>query len=223
MQVSPALPSRLDRPVASKALSSRCAPFKAASSKISRSTIALGLVHGLRHSQAVYGWPGLVLPSRSSSHRVAASPPSFPDGQGEGSYTSVKDTSPSNTSLPSGVPAISNGKQNGSSALGASNSGDAVPAAGSAATPTAPSSGFIPHRWRIVLMMSMAFVLCNMDKVSFCSCLRLRLLCLLSDMEKHLYSGQHNSARVLSMTHAQSAPCSRHSQPNMQVQHAPLF
>lgn len=167
MQVSPALPLRLDRPEASKALSSRCAPFKAVSSKINRPNIALSYVHGLRHIQAVYGWSGLVLPSRSFGHRVAASPPSFPDGQGEGSYTSVKDTSPLNTNLPGGVPAISNGKQNGTSALGASNSGDAVPAAGSAATPTAPTGGFIPHRWRIVLMMSMAFVLCNMDKVSF--------------------------------------------------------
>lgn len=30
--------------------------------------------------------------------------------------------------------------------------------------PKAPDQ-FIPHRWRIVAMMSLAFILCNMDKV----------------------------------------------------------
>ena len=29
-----------------------------------------------------------------------------------------------------------------------------------------PSKGRVPHRWQVVGMMSLAFVLCNMDKVS---------------------------------------------------------
>ena len=33
--------------------------------------------------------------------------------------------------------------------------------------PSKPS--WVPHRWRVVIMMALAFVLCNMDKVLACS------------------------------------------------------
>lgn len=165
MQVSPALPLRLDRPAANKALASRFVPFRACSSKISSIQSASACRQGLKQAQYVPAQSGLHLPSRSPRHRVAASPPSHPDSHGDGISTSTKEASPSNSSSLNGTSAISNGKQNGTAPLSASSNENAVPAESAAAANVAANNGFIPHRWRIVLMMSMAFVLCNMDKV----------------------------------------------------------
>eukprot|EP00878_Enallax_costatus_P024452 GHUV01026092.1.p1 GENE.GHUV01026092.1~~GHUV01026092.1.p1 ORF type:complete len:211 (+),score=26.95 GHUV01026092.1:430-1062(+) len=167
MQVSPALPLRLDRPIACKALHSRFVPFQARSSSNSQRTNTAAVTNALGQGHSLQGRPGLHLLPRSRGHRIAASPPSSPDVPGESTYTSVKDSSPLSGSSLNGTPTFSsNGKQNGTGPLSASNSEYAVPSAANDAAPVAASGGFVPHRWRIVLMMATAFVLCNMDKVN---------------------------------------------------------
>ncbi|KAF6256196.1 carbohydrate transporter [Scenedesmus sp. NREL 46B-D3] len=84
-----------------------------------------------------------------------------PEGPGEGVTTSVQDSEPVGEAAPDGSAALSNGQ----SANGTAGSTPDTPAAAEAAAVPA-QQGFIAHRWRIVLMMSMAFVLCNMDKVN---------------------------------------------------------
>ena len=50
--------------------------------------------------------------------------------------------------------------------LGYSTSEDDEPQLNGASSPLPPDDeGGIPHRWRVVIMMAAAFVLCNMDKV----------------------------------------------------------
>ncbi len=55
--------------------------------------------------------------------------------------------------------------------------------------PQAPDQ-FIPHRWRIIAMMSLAFILCNMDKVQNTSCAYAprRLVCQCVQNKGCLYS-----------------------------------
>ena len=102
--------------------------------------------------------------ARSNQNRwqIAAGPPSFPEPD-SGAYVGVKETQPaqpedaalglsSNGAKPSNGAAVS-----GLPANGAASSAAAVPAA---------EKGGLAHRWRIVFMMAVAFVLCNMDKVS---------------------------------------------------------
>lgn len=86
----------------------------------------------------------------------------MPEGPGEGTSTSVQETESTGESTLNGSAALSNGRSNGTAAAGSSPD-SAAAEAGTAAVPA--QQGFIAHRWRIVLMMSMAFVLCNMDKV----------------------------------------------------------
>jgi hypothetical protein len=80
----------------------------------------------------------------------------------------------------------SNGSSNGAAQQhGVSSSGHAVgggvssaaaaveqqqQAPAAAVAPQDPAGGGVAHRWRIVLMMSVAFVLCNMDKVRLRGC-----------------------------------------------------
>lgn len=87
----------------------------------------------------------------------------MPEGPGEGTSTSVQETESTGESTLNGSAALSNGRSNGTAAAGSSPD-SAAAEAGAAAVPA--QQGFIAHRWRIVLMMSMAFVLCNMDKVN---------------------------------------------------------
>lgn len=43
--------------------------------------------------------------------------------------------------------------------------GDGTAAAAASAAPPAEQQGGVPHRWKVVGMMALSFVLCNMDKV----------------------------------------------------------
>lgn len=62
--------------------------------------------------------------------------------------------------LNSSVPAVS------PSSLPSTSGNGAAAAAAAAAVPSdALDLPGVPHRWRIVIMMAVAFVLCNMDKV----------------------------------------------------------
>jgi hypothetical protein len=89
----------------------------------------------------------------------------MPEGPGEGVKTSVQEAEAVGEAALNGDAALSNGRSNGTTP--ADSSPDSPAAAALAAAPA--QQGFIAHRWRIVLMMSMAFVLCNMDKVSCCA------------------------------------------------------
>lgn len=51
----------------------------------------------------------------------------------------------------------------GAPGAAAAGSGDGAAAEGTAAA--ADQAGGIPHRWQVVGMMALSFVLCNMDKV----------------------------------------------------------
>ena len=47
-------------------------------------------------------------------------------------------------------------------------SGAAAAAAAPAAAAEQQQQGGVPHRWQVVGMMALSFVLCNMDKVGAC-------------------------------------------------------
>jgi hypothetical protein len=85
----------------------------------------------------------------------------MPEGPGERATTSVQEAENLGDAAVNGSAALSNGRSNGTAAAGSTSESSA--AAGAAVAPA--QQGFIAHRWRIVLMMAMAFVLCNMDKV----------------------------------------------------------
>jgi hypothetical protein len=97
----------------------------------------------------------------------------MPEGPGEGATTSVQDADTLGEAAVNGSAALSNGRSNGTAPAGST--ADSPAAAGAAAAPA--QQGFIAHRWRIVLMMAMAFVLCNMDKVrrSNCCCAKIQI------------------------------------------------
>jgi hypothetical protein len=91
--------------------------------------------------------------------QVAAGPPAFPEPDA-GATVGLKETQPS--------PA--DGSPDSLASNGVKPSNGAVPANGAvspatAAVAPAVEPGGVAHRWKIVLMMAMAFVLCNMDKV----------------------------------------------------------
>jgi hypothetical protein len=86
----------------------------------------------------------------------------MPEGPGDGAKTSVQEAETVGEAALNGSAALSNGRSNGTAAA---DSSPESPAAAELAAAPVQQQGFIAHRWRIVLMMSMAFVLCNMDKV----------------------------------------------------------
>jgi hypothetical protein len=91
----------------------------------------------------------------------------MPEGPGDGAKISVQEAQSLSEAALHGSASLSNGRSNGTAPAGSS---PESPAAAELAAAPAQQQGFIAHRWRIVLMMSMAFVLCNMDKVSCCCC-----------------------------------------------------
>jgi len=99
--------------------------------------------------------------SQQKRWQVAAGPPSFPEPE-SGAYVGVKESQSgqpdgSHVSVPSNGAKPSNGAVSGLPANGVSTSASVAPEA---------QKGGLAHRWRIVFMMAVAFVLCNMDKVS---------------------------------------------------------
>lgn len=97
---------------------------------------------------------------------VRAAPPSLPEGPAEGPATSVRDAEYVGATELNGSAPLSNGRSNGTAPGSAAGSEAAIAASSATHIAEGTSQGFIAHRWRIVLMMAMAFVLCNMDKVS---------------------------------------------------------
>jgi hypothetical protein len=166
MQCSAQQGARLTRPRA--AVPSR-ASF-AQHSRIARQACGIGAFRGFVRLGADSCVPGarvsLSGSSSAGSHhkkrwQVAAGPPAFPEPDA-GASVGVKDTesSPADGSTPS------NGAKPGANgAVVPSHSPEGTPAA--AAEAPAVQQGGVAHRWRIVFMMAVAFVLCNMDKVGF--------------------------------------------------------
>lgn len=114
----------------------------------------LKFLHHVR--QRTYAGRSLV-PPRQDRHRQAATGPT---GSGEGTSTRVQDTPQNQIEADPSAPSYLNGHN------GATPSTSSSPIA---STNTdiqyAPTGSRFAHRWRIVAMMAVAFVLCNMDKV----------------------------------------------------------
>lgn len=163
MQFSAQQGARLHRPRAS---STRAYPGRPHTNKVIGQAYRIGAFEGFSRP-CLDSWAHgrlVSLPSSARSHhkrwQVAAGPPAFPEPDA-GASVGVKDTQTSPT----------DGTQGSLSHNGAKPSNGAVPANGavSSAAAVAPAvqQGGVAHRWRIVFMMAVAFVLCNMDKVGF--------------------------------------------------------
>lgn len=136
-------------------------------SRIARQACGIGAFRAFSRLGVDSFAPGAPIPlsgsSSAGSHhkkrwQVAAGPPAFPEPDA-GASVGVKDTefSPSDGSTPS------NGAKPG--ANGAVLPGHAAGGSPTAAVAPEVQQGGVAHRWRIVFMMAVAFVLCNMDKV----------------------------------------------------------
>jgi hypothetical protein len=149
-----------------RACFSRASPARPHTNRIISQACRIGAFREsspLDRDSCVHGGLGS-LSSRASARsqhkrwQVAAGPPAFPEPD-SGATVGVKDTDLGQTEGSSGSLASN----------GAKPSNGAVTANGavSSAAAVAPEvqQGGIAHRWRIVLMMATAFVLCNMDKV----------------------------------------------------------
>lgn len=164
MQFSAQQGARLQRPRASF---TRAYPDRPHTHRIISQACMIGAFKDWHHvgpiSSALERSVKLSGSARSQQRRwqVAAGPPGFPEPDA-GPVVGVKDTetnqagaSPDSASSNGAQP--SNGAVTGLSAHGGASAAAAVPA-------EVPAGG-VAHRWRIVFMMAVAFVLCNMDKV----------------------------------------------------------
>jgi hypothetical protein len=164
MQVSARQGARLQRPRASF---TRAYPDRPPTHRIISQACRIGAFRDFQHvgsiSSALERSVRLSGSARSQQRRwqVAAGPPAFPEPDA-GPVVGVKDTE-INQAGDSPDSASSNGAKPSNGAVTALSAHGGVSAA--AAMPAEASGGGVAHRWRIVFMMAVAFVLCNMDKV----------------------------------------------------------
>lgn len=127
---------------------------------------------GLKQQKCVSGAPVSRTGSASYGQRSrwqivpSAGPPSLPEPE-SGAYVGVQESQISANELANSSASSNGAKQGSNGALGSGH----LPATTSSTTQPAqaveePKQGGLAHRWRIVFMMALAFVLCNMDKVS---------------------------------------------------------
>jgi hypothetical protein len=164
MQFSAQQGARLQRP---RALFTRAYPDRPPTNRIISQACRIGAFRDFHHvgsvSSALERPVRLSGSARSQQRRwqVAAGPPAFPEPDA-GPVVGVKDTETQQAGASSDS-ASSNGAQPSTGAVTGLSAHGGVSAA--AAVPAEAQGGGVAHRWRIVFMMAVAFVLCNMDKV----------------------------------------------------------
>ena len=173
MQICPSLGQRLEPNLAIPYFKSRILPFRAKASPVA----CRAHRHQYYNLAQAHIWFRLARSHAFQQLQCVESrstPRSLPEGPGEGSFTTVKDTQILGGAQVNGSAPHSNGRSNGNAGAISASSNDSVAPAGAqhAESPeppgkadTASAGDGLPHRWRIVFMMAVAFVLCNMDKV----------------------------------------------------------